>query len=241
MRFSVDIFFDSNSSVKIPLTYRRDIVSLIKEALKIENPNFFELYYGDKSKNKQKPFTFSIYLPNSVKENNEKLIVLQDNKLGLHFSSNDYPFFISVYNGLLKVKNFKLFGTEIKIKHFHLKKEVKFEEKMVFKTFTPILLRDIQHKKGKGYLSHDNNKFIEQGKYTIRNLSKYFLDLDISIDDINFTPIKIKSDIVSLYGGEVGNSGIFMLEAPKEVLKLVYDIGFGAKRSQGFGMIDIVG
>ena len=51
----------------------------------------------------------------------------------------------------------------------------------------------------------------------------------------------MKSDIVSLYGGEIGNSGIFMLEAPKEVIKLVYDIGLGAKRSQGFGMIEILG
>jgi len=240
MRFSVDIFFNCNE-IKIPLTYRKNMVSLIKEALKIDNPNYFELYYGDKSKNKQKPFTFSVYLPNLVKESSKNMLVLQDKKISLNFSSNDYPFFISVYNGFLKVRNFKLFNCDIKVKHFHLKKEIDIESKMIFKTFTPIVLRDIESKKGKGFLSHDNIKFKEQIKYTIRNSVKYFMNTEIDIAQINFTPLKMKSDIVSLYGGEIGNSGVFMLEAPKEVIKLVYDIGLGAKRSQGFGMIEIVG
>jgi CRISPR-associated endoribonuclease Cas6 len=33
--------------------------------------------------------------------------------------------------------------------------------------------------------------------------------------------------------------GRFTLTAPKEVLQLVYDIGIGVRRSQGFGMLEI--
>ncbi len=240
MRFSVDIFFNNNE-IKIPLTYRKNVVSLIKEAIKTDNPELFDYYYGDKAKNKQKPFTFSVYLPNVVKENSEKRLVLQDRKMSLNFSSNDYAFFISVYNGLLKVKNFKLFGSDIKVKHFYMKKEPEFENNMVFKTFSPIILRDIEHKKGKGFLSIKNTKFAEQIRYTIRNSVKYFLNYELDLDKINFETVKMKDDIVSLYGKEIGNSGIFRLEAPKDVIKLVYDIGIGAKRSQGFGMIEVIG
>lgn len=242
MKFSVDIVFNNKNELKLPLTYRKDIVSLVKEALKLENPNYFEFYYGDKSKNRQKPFTFSVYLPQVPKETDKNVIVLQNNKLSLHFSSNDYSFFISVYNGLLKVKNFKLFKSDITIKHFYLKKEISIvENKMIFKTYSPILLRNIDNKKGNGFLEYRNPQFIEQAKYSIKNLVDNFSEMKIDINQINFIPLKMKSDIVSLYGGEIGNTGIFSIEAPIGVLKLVYDLGLGAKRSQGFGMIEVLG
>ena len=34
--------------------------------------------------------------------------------------------------------------------------------------------------------------------------------------------------------------GEFVLEAPAKVLQMVYDMGIGVRRSQGFGMLDIV-
>ncbi|MBP8992072.1 MAG: hypothetical protein KBG82_08855 [Spirochaetes bacterium] len=35
--------------------------------------------------------------------------------------------------------------------------------------------------------------------------------------------------------------GCIVIQAPREVLQLIYDIGLGARRSQGFGMLEVVG
>ncbi len=245
MRFSVTIFFkeiEKKKEVEIPTTYRRGITSLLKEALKRENPNYFELYYGDKSKNKQKPFTFSTSF--SVKKQEKKSFILNKDSITLYFSSNEFPFFISIYNGLLKLKDYKLFGYNLTMRYFHLLKENEIKDNMVvFKTFSPILVRDIENKKGKGYLAYnkENSKqFIEQLQYTIKNLVKNFLLKEITITDINISIVKMKGFRNPLYGDEISNDGILSIEAPIEILKLIYDLGLGAKRSQGFGMLELV-
>jgi CRISPR-associated endoribonuclease Cas6 len=38
-----------------------------------------------------------------------------------------------------------------------------------------------------------------------------------------------------------GNSGIFKLKGHPEDLQVIYQIGFGNRRSQGFGMVDVIG
>ncbi len=53
--------------------------------------------------------------------------------------------------------------------------------------------------------------------------------------------MKCEADIIKNYGGEIGTSGIIKIKAPAEVLQLVYDAGPGAKRSQGVGMLEVVG
>ena len=54
-------------------------------------------------------------------------------------------------------------------------------------------------------------------------------------------PVKCKASIINHYGGETGTSGIIKIKVPIDVLQLIYDAGLGAKRSQGFGMLEVVG
>jgi CRISPR-associated endoribonuclease Cas6 len=42
------------------------------------------------------------------------------------------------------------------------------------------------------------------------------------------------------YGGEIGNKMVFGIKCDSDVINLIYDIGVGAKRSQGYGMLEVV-
>jgi len=250
MRFQASIQLQGDPPVKIPVQYRKNLMSLIKESLKSDNSqgDLFSQFYGEKAKNQPKPFTFSVQLPVKDREKTKSCncFVLAQNQFHLFFSACDQVFLIHVYNGLVNLKkSYTLFpGLHATIRGFALQKEQKIEsEEMVFKTFSPFLVRDIQNKKGKGFLSFEQEGFEWQLLHTVQNLCQNFIDknYELSTANFEFTPVKCKATPVPLYGNEIGNSGIFRLKAPVEVLQLIYDAGLGAKRSQGFGMLEVMG
>jgi len=251
MRFQSRIRLKGSSPVVIPSTYRRNILALIKEGLKQDDAtnNVFEEYYGDRSKNRQKPFTFSVNIPVQRSEPTDQKgsLILGGDWLNLSLSACDSVFLIYLYNGLVRLKksNYPLFpGYTAEINEFHLVKEKKIDaDDMVFKTYSPFLVRDLRDKKGGGYIAFDHERFPANLFYSIENLCRNFIaeNYKLKPDQVRFEQVKCKAIPVPLYGGEIGNSGIFKIKAPCEVLQLIYDAGLGAKRSQGFGMLEVVG
>lgn len=246
MRFGMHIDITGELPIRIPVTYRMNFMSMIKEAI---NPGqkdtpIYQQYYGEKKQNQQKPFTFCVNLP--VSKVQDRTLVLADHRIKFHFSSCDPVFLIHVYNGMVQMKNdFSLFsGYSIHITHFFLHRQTTIDsDEVVFKTLSPFLVRNINAKKGKGFIGIDHEAFSENLFFSIQNLAKHFLDKTnpIKPEQVRFEAVKCKSSVIRHYGGEIGTSGIFKLKAPKEVLQLVYDAGIGAKRAQGFGMVEVVG
>ncbi len=245
MRFESTILLKGDTLFKIPVTYRKNFMSLIKESLKPggDETAIYQKYYGDKKENIQKPFTFSVQIPAEKQENG--FFLLREDWLRFYFSSCDPVFLIHVYNGLVGLKkNYPLFqGYGIEVKQFHLQKEVMIDsEDVLFKTCSPFLVRDIEDKRGSGFISCDNENFEKNLFYSAENLCKNFIGKDYVLkpEQFEILPVKCKADIMHHYGGEIGTTGIIKIKAPQEVLQLIYDAGLGAKRSQGFGMMEVI-
>ena len=236
----------TNGEIKIRKEYRRDLLRFIKNSLSDYSPEIYKKYYADKKKNKPKPFTFSISFSITKKPSNKgDYFVLNNNSLKIHFSFIDYTFGMTIYNALLQNKNnIKIFGDTVqKIEYINLEKDRKINDNIVvFKTLSPILVRDLENGKGKGFIDFTHENFSENLKKNIIHLANHFLQkTNISEKDIFVEPVKMKSDIINHYGGEIGNTGIIKISAPLEILQLIYDAGLGAKRSQGFGMLEVLG
>ena len=249
MRFSVNIFLKGEKPYKVPVDYRRNFTCLLKEAINKGNGgrDIYNRYYAEKKQNSQKPFTFSAYLPvkEKIKENHKTCFILGDDKIRFHFSSSDPVFLIEVYNGLLGLnKDFSPFnGYKIEVKNFYMQKNTHIDsDEVVFKTYSPVIVRDIENRKGKGFISFEHKDFEENLFFSIRNLCRNFINKDYELkrDEVEILPVKCKAVPISNYGGEIGTSGIIKIKAPVKVLQLVYDTGLGAKRSQGFGMLEVV-
>jgi len=258
MRFSCKIFLENPQNVIIPPDYRRYLLSMLKEAFKksgSDGEDFFENIY---SKNIQKPFTFSAYFP--LEEESQKL---RGEFFSFFFSTNDYEFLMRVYNGLNSIKGFNLFGQNIKeVKHFFLFPERRFDKETVtFKTLSPFLVRDTEDgdyylvpqnlidqkefKYAKKGVSKDN--VIDSLKKNIVSLVKRYLSFDydennlmIALEKISLSPAKHGSKESKFTMTLPAMKGFIRIKASPEVLKLIYDIGIGARRGEGFGMLEVV-
>ncbi|WP_281951881.1 CRISPR-associated endoribonuclease Cas6 [Nitrosophilus kaiyonis] len=237
MRFGINFLY--SDKVLIPTKYRKFFLAFIKEALKHteEGKRLYD-YYFNKRKNLSKPFTFSIHINPKQKITNRFLT----NNIKFYFSTNNLILTTLIYNGIKKLEKYDPFDTNIKftIDIFPIYQKNIRLDKAIFKSLSPILVRNIKNKKGKGYLTFDHENFIQNLKYNLNNLSKNFLDKEIMIKDIDIQIFEAKRVIVPTYGGEIGNNLVFQLKAPNELLKLIYDIGIGAKRSQGYGMVEVL-
>lgn len=252
MRLSCKIKLQKGANIN--RHFRQELLYLIKESIirsGADGALFYKRWY---SFNRPKPFTFSAFFPLSMEGERR---VLSEDYFNFLFSTNHEEFLIRVYSGLLNLSStgFKLFGSEAKVERYHLLPEKKFlSNRAKFKTISPILLRNKDD--GQCYLYpvsyfQDAKKF----KYWTGVEEKDFVKtLTENIKSITGSDVKVLSfninSIVPVVCGSKNTShqfiaaypGIkahFELEASPETLKTVYDIGIGARRSEGFGMLEV--
>ncbi|APQ75867.1 CRISPR-associated endoribonuclease Cas6 [Clostridium botulinum] len=233
---------------KIPIAYSMMFVSLIKEALKKSDEEYFKsLYmYEDIKKNKKtKDFCFSVYLKDFSKE--ENVFIIKD-KIIFNISSPNYEFMIKLYNGLLKITNFKYKEFYINKVKINLVNDKNIENNNhVFNTLSPICVKNKENK----CLNIDDSNFNKELNYitnkTLENFRGYGL-----LEELKFYPIQMKKKVVKedistfrentkkQYYYVNSYAGIFKLEGNVNDLKDIYRLGVGFKRNQGFGMIEVL-
>jgi len=264
MRFSCKVFLENPANIVIPPDYRSYLLSMIKEAFRLSSDDGNEFFDRVYSGNNSKPFTFSAYIPMKRDGENFKL---EDRKdfFSFFFSTSDYEFLMRIYNGLNKIKsskNFQLFGQNIKeIKHFFLLPEKSFnKDKLVFKTLSPFLVRNPEDGnyyfvpegllKGKSFkysVEVSEKEFINALKKNTVSLVKKYLGKEIEENEINISYANLELS-PSIHSSNKSNfritlpaiKGLLELNTKPEVLKLLYDTGIGARRSEGFGMLEVV-
>jgi len=260
MRFSCKIFLENPEEVKVPSDYRRYLLSMIKESFRksgSDGDDFFEILYNN---NMSKPFTFSAYFPIKSENGNQKL---NGKFFSFFFSTNDYEFLMRIYNGLNNIRGFNLFGQKIQaVKNFFIAPDRIFnKDTVVLKTLSPFLVRDITD--GDYYLVPQNlidqkefkyakkgvneSNVIDSLKKNILSLVKRHLNFDydennlmITLKKISLSPAKHGSGRSDFMMTLPAMKGLITIQASPEVLKLIYDIGIGARRSEGFGMLEVV-
>jgi len=248
----------SGDHLVIPSDYRRNILSLIKEAIN-SGQNGSEIYekYYVKEARKMKPFTFSVNFKADDTFHEKGFLRLSKPKLDLFFSASDPIFLINVYNGLVQLKkNYPLFpGLKAKIARFNLEQQKIFQcNEAVFKTCSPILVRDTDASgKSNGYITANNPEFTNKIFHSVKSMSKALMNSapllkqeNFAVEMINFKTVRIshysdKSARQDAKREQIdATSGTIKIKAPAPVLQLIYDAGIGAKRSQGFGMLEVL-
>lgn len=252
MRFTADIIFKGEGPYRVPTNYRRNIASLFKESILRENPDMYNRYWGDKKRNIAKPFTYCIYISGAknIKYNDKSFLEFDKERMGITISSPDAGFLINQYNSLLNISGkYTPFNHDIELKNFRLAREIQFSGgKAQFRLMSPMVIRNMNErsddkKKDSKYLTVEDKLFNENLSNSVRVMCREFLGEDYKIESGNFvfTPVECRTVKVFHYGEVIpAVSGIFAVEAPDEVLKLIYDAGIGARRSQGFGMVEVV-
>ena len=250
----IKLHFELENNI-IPKDYRILILSFIKNNLE---KNFNESYkeiYGEKPT--VKFFTFSVYLPKPKIE--KEKIELDRNYFNVLFSIYDNKQFIEFYNSfnsmINKEKENKENSYPLKNNKMELKNITMVNEKNIMsnrvriKFLSPLVLRNhkekIINKKRKGkdiYFDFNDSDFNEQINYSVSRLIK-----DLKLNGVN-SNIKLKpynnlarKTVVSFKNILINSSiGEYILEGDSELLNILYKTGIGSRRSEGFGMFEVI-
>lgn len=253
----IKLHFELENNI-IPKDYRILILSFIKNNLE---KNFNESYkeiYGEKPT--VKFFTFSVYLPKPKIE--KEKIELDRNYFNVLFSIYDNKQFIEFYNSFNSMINKKIDNKEnekysypLKNNKMELKNITMVNEKNIMsnrvriKFLSPLVLRNhkekIINKKRKGkdiYFDFNDSDFNEQINYSVSRLIK-----DLKLKEVN-SNIKLKpynnlarKTVVSFKNILINSSiGEYILEGDSELLNILYKTGIGSRRSEGFGMFEVI-
>lgn len=207
----------------LPLDYRPIIMSFIKHALSTKYPDLYAKLYGTDGR---KDFCFATYIP--TKEICDDWFTLKRDRIFVKFSSADSGLILLLYNAFCNSR-----GMEYPLQNGNNMKLVRVAcsncvpvtaNKVVIKFLSPLLVR-----------KHDKES----------NKDRY---LDFGDDDFHkllgvaIFPIKPKKVVVRCMGMDMnGAVGTFELTADRRTIEELYLSGMGSRRSEGFGLFDILG
>ncbi len=211
----------------LPHSYRAAMISLVKEALRKEN----EKYYRRLSENGAviKPFCFSVYLNNFKKQGEG----LELDGFWINFSSPDCVFMLTLQGGMSRIKNF---GSWEKIESRVYEKRKVQRAPVLFKTLSPVYLDGLQP---------EDSGFEDKVNRVAHSILRSFRGQGLR-QKMNVETIKTKKHVVkqgyqglqelylSSFRGEI------ILDGDPEDLDLLYSLGLSRRRSQGFGMLEVV-
>lgn len=243
----IKVIFNAEEN-KFLLSYRMMISSVIKKSLELSDEEYFKnMYYYEEKKNKRiKPFTFSVFFKDYEIEKEEVNLKGQGSII---ISTPDYNFGIILYNGLLRLREHEYKKYKINIEKVLLEKEKLVNEgEILCKTLSPIY---IKAKDNRAVAIEDVKQFNSELNY-ISNIALETCNGKGLKEELKFTPVKMKkvvakekiTDFKLLNGKEFiyieGYAGIFKLQGSIEDLSLIKQLGVGFRRSEGFGLFDLV-
>lgn len=221
----------------IPKNYGRGFISLIKKLIENTDELLFNDFYNQ---HKLKPFTFGTYFPNLQGNHKDKLKVGELVKV--NFSTSSIQLATNIYNGFVKTPEhfWQNNGSSISFKPLKafLNREIKLaKNEYVFKTLSPFLISN----KGNSneFLLPGEEGFMEGLQFSLNECAKEFLGVNENIE-FEFEPVNMKRHVIYHYKKMPTNKGLFRMKAEPEILQMIYDIGIGVHRSQGFGLLEVV-
>jgi len=211
----------------IHVEYRKFFISYFKYCLSDVDQKYFDEYYNNTNK---KNFTFSVYIPNS-KKINEEFFQSSEDIITLNMSFLDerqgylfYACFVRQINKYFNIPNNRIQLISVD----KMGEKTDFKDCVLVKTLSPICL--VEHNK-------NNNKL--DYYYSIEH--KDYLDILKNKIGVDIQNIELKKTIVKHYDIYLEcTSGIFILNGHPNKIKQLYKSGIGNKTGQGFGMIEIL-
>lgn len=241
MRFNVELLLDNET---IPKDKNRIILSFLKHIYESYDKDYYKSLYEDEE-NKMKSYTFSLYMPHCKFGREE--IVIPDKKIILNFSTGDMKDGISFYNAILasKGKVYIIKENSLTITRINMNREKAItNDYAVYSSMSPVVVREHKGDNEKTwYHSLNDEKGIEIFKDNLKYqlLDGFGEERRLDIEEVEFKILRNKEVNVKHYGIEI-LSNICMLEiqAKPYILDYIYKGGIGARKSSGFGMLDLV-
>lgn len=229
------------SKPQIHLDYRRLFLSVLKSSLSENNPDLYKSLY-ESGTTVQKPFAFSVKLPQPVYH--EDKILLGDNVVQVTFITSDTWIGIDLYNALLlrKTKPFPMEdNNEMRIISVMIQNHgIITKERVNIKFLSPLVVRYSEKGNKDQYFHFDEEGFKEYLQITTQNQLKTLgikeENAIVEIDPINAKRIAVKTMGITV----PANLGVFQLTGKVESLNLLYQNGIGARKSQGFGSFEVI-
>ena len=227
----------------IPLNYRPFIISFFKYSLEKGCNELYQKYYLGKYGIKN--FCFSTYLKNAVFS---KESIKTDTSFSITLSVFDISDAFDWYNAFLKQK-----GKEYKLpmENSMTLKSVKIENhskvknsSIIVKMLSPIAVRCVTNRKSK-YLSYSDEEFIPKLKEIslsvlekATGISKDNIPLEIEV--LNGRKTVTHAVTHDCEKNITANLGIYRIHSDPIFLDCLYILGIGSRRSEGFGMFEII-
>lgn len=229
-----------NLSCQLPVDYRRGFISMIKGAVESHSPTLFSLLF---EKRTVKPYTFSVSFGNKVKIEGENINF--EPPIEFKFGTHQLDILTMVYNHLVGKKEFSIYNLLFTVENINISRPRKIEKNhVVLRTLSPILIRS--HANERYYLCpqcinfNGDSDFEEAFKFNLDEIVKHLSDLD-EVESFEFKPIELRRLVIKHMGLKIpGFVGTFSMKAHPEVLNLINQVGLGSRRSQGFGMVEVI-
>lgn len=237
MRFRLNFKLENEY---LPVQYRKNVLSFIKLSLSKYNEEYYRKLYNKKD-NIIKPYTFAIFFNNPIFKGEE--IMIEDKKFNINFSVSDYEIAVALYNAFnhqKKVK-FSINNNSWTLENITMLNEKKVdEESLKIKFLSPLVVRSRENEKDY-YYSYESLEFKEILKINIREQLKITNISQETVDSFNIKAINAKKVIIKFYEKKMECLiGTFEINGNKELLKSIYQMGLGSRRSSGFGMFEIL-
>jgi len=222
---------------QIPFNYNLALAGAVYSNIKRVNS---DLAYTIHSSTNYKYFTFSLLqIPKRKISSNG--IYVED---GAHFlvSSPIRDIVACFVEGILERPKVRIGEIKFHVEEVEVLKKPEFNEKVLFSTISPIIVRTAEEKNGSLRivdLYPTDTKFYENLKDNL--IKKYKKLYNGNSKNISFSPPLstkfMRIQIKNTY--HRASLMVFEAEGDSELLRLGYETGFGEKNSMGFGMVKI--
>lgn len=243
---------------RVPLLYRNAFMSFLKEILQ-STPSgrrrFRSLfYYGQSQNNKApKPFCFAVrFLHDKERFVKDKDWFYLTSPLSLYLSVADLGLSVDFYNGLLQKSVYPFQKGEFvlppPVNIVPLRERPISGREVLFRTLAPVL---VENASGKPLLPQDNlQSFTEELNHCVHAMLLGVRGRGLQ-EKLSFEPVNLRKEVVKHAIRERDEesrvytftcfSGKFLLQGDPEDLKDIQVLGLGRRRSQGFGMVEVIG
>ena len=255
MRFRLILDIDRGAfGNRIPLNYQYAASALVYRILSNSGTDFsrwlHENGYSD-DKRHFKLFTFSRFSISRYAIEGTSMKILSDT-IDWYISFLPERGTTEFVQGLFNSMSFEIGNREARIRFRVRNVETllspKFSESMEFNTLSPACIVRQEEDGSEKYISPSHLDANEIVKRNLLNKYKAFHRHEFLMNGSSFqleALSKPKSSLISIKEGTPQESKIrgymcrFRLNAPVELMKIMYETGLGSKNSQGFGMCEI--
>lgn len=223
---------------KLPIDYRRVILSFFKKALsEIADGKYYEKYYF---KPERRNFSFAVNLPNPKFSKSE--ITLGKNEFRITFSTSDKMTGFVFMSAFIKQKgnNFSapLGNVFILTNISQIGDKTASSSTAIVKMLSPLCIREHSRDENKNsYYSVASESFEKKANKIIQEqLIESGFD-DERVKGFSIKPLNSKKTVVFHYGNYIECSlGEFVLNGDKAIINYLLQSGIGSRKSAGFGL-----